>query len=81
MPFLDAARALITAGHDADAILEMYRPDASSWELARTAPNCCQLNVAETPFGPKFVRHRLPIEGSVDCNRLTVRARPTPLGN
>jgi hypothetical protein len=41
MPFLDAARALITAGHDADAILEMYRPDASSWELARTAPNCC----------------------------------------
>ncbi|MGB6816149.1 MAG: hypothetical protein WBE29_04180 [Pseudolabrys sp.] len=25
MPFLDAARALITAGHDADAILEMYR--------------------------------------------------------
>jgi hypothetical protein len=38
-----------------------------------------QLNVAETPFGPKFVRQRRPIEGRVDCNRSTVRARPTPM--
>jgi hypothetical protein len=37
-----------------------------------------QLDVAETPFGPKFVRHRRPIEGCVDCNRSTARARPPP---
>jgi hypothetical protein len=33
-----------------------------------------QLDVAETPFGPKFIRHRRPIEGCVDCNGSTVRA-------
>jgi len=32
-PFLDAARALIAAGHDENTILEMYRLGASSWDL------------------------------------------------
>ena len=78
MPFLDAARALIAAGHDADAILEMYRPDASSWDLRAPLQIAAQLDVAETPFGPKFVRRRQPIERRVDCNRSTAHARPTP---
>jgi hypothetical protein len=74
MPFLDAARALIAAGHDADAILEMYRLGASSWDLRAPLLVAAQLDVAETPFGPKFVRHRRPVEGSVDCIRSTARA-------
>ena len=74
VPFLDAARALIAAGHDADAILEMCRPGASSWDLRAPLQIAAQLDVAETPFGPKFVRHRRPIEGCVDCNRSTARA-------
>ena len=73
-PLLDAARALIAAGHDADAILEMYRPGVSSWDLRAPLLVAAQLDVAETPFGPKFVRHRRPIEGCVDCNRSTARA-------
>ena len=73
-PFLDAARALIAAGHDANAILEMCRPGASSWDLRAPLQIAAQLDVAETPFGPKFVRHRRPIEGCVDCNRSTARA-------
>jgi hypothetical protein len=81
MPFLDAARALIAAGHDANAILEMYRLGASSWDLRAPLLVAAQLDVAETPFGPKFVRRRWPIEACVDCNRSTARARPTPLGN
>ena len=81
MPFLDAARALIAAGHDADAILEMYQSDASSWDLRAPLLVAAQLNVADTPFGPKFVRHRRPIEGCVDCNRSTARARTAPLGH
>jgi hypothetical protein len=60
MPFLDAARALIAAGHDADAILETCRPGASSWDLRAPLQIAAQLDVAETPFGPKFVRHRRP---------------------
>ena len=74
VPFLDAARALIAAGHDADAILEMCRPGASSWGLRAPLQIAAQLDVAETPFGPKFVRRRRPIEGCVDCNRSTARA-------
>ena len=74
MPFLDAARALIAAGHDADAILEMCRPGASSWDLRAPLQIAAQLDVAETPFGPKFVRRRWPIEACVDCNRSTARA-------
>ena len=81
MPFLDAARALIAAGHDADAILEMCRPGASSWDLRAPLQIAAQLDVAETPFGPKFVRHRRPIEPCVDCNRSTAHARTTLLGN
>jgi hypothetical protein len=73
-PFFDAARALIAAGHDADAILEMCRPGASSWDLRAPLQIAAQLDVAETPFGPKFIRHRRPIEGCVDCNRSTARA-------
>jgi hypothetical protein len=73
-PFLDAARALIAAGHDADAILEMYRLGASSWDLRAPLQIAAQLDGAETPFGPKFVRHRRPVEGSVDCIRSTARA-------
>jgi hypothetical protein len=80
-PFLDAARLLIATGHDADAILEMCRPGASSWDLRAPLQIAAQLDVAETPFGPKFVRRRWPIEACVDCNRSTARARPTPLGN
>ena len=67
MPFLDAARALIAAGHDADAILEMCRPGASSYALRAPLKIAAQLDVAETPFGPKFVRRRWPIEACVDC--------------
>jgi hypothetical protein len=73
-PFLDAARALIAAGHDADAFLEMCRPGASSWDLRAPLQIAAKLDVAETPFGPKFVRHRRPIEGCVECNRSTARA-------
>ena len=78
MPFLDAARALIAAGHDADAILEMCRLGASSYALRAPLKIAAQLDVTETPFGPKFVRRRWPIEACVDCNRSTARARPPP---
>ena len=81
MPFLDAARALIAAGHDADAILEMCRPGTSSWDLRAPLQIAAQLDVAETPSGPKFVGHRRPIQGCMDCNRSTAHARPTPLGH
>jgi hypothetical protein len=61
MPFLDAARALIAAGHDADAILEMSQPGASSW-TARTVLSRysigCSRNAFRAEVYPPSTAHR-----------------------
>jgi hypothetical protein len=73
-PFVDSARILIGEGHGLDAILEMRRHSAPSWDMRATVGMAAQLDVAETPYGPKFVRHRPPVKPGEDCNRSAARA-------
>jgi hypothetical protein len=71
-PMLDGARALISRGYDANDTLEIYRPGATSWDLRAPLRLAARLDVAETPYGPKFVRHRPPAEGCLNRIRSTV---------
>jgi hypothetical protein len=73
-PFLDSARVLIEQGHPADTLLVMRH--AGSPEAALSAPLAIasQLDVAETPYGPKLVRHRSSMERPADRTGSTVEA-------
>jgi hypothetical protein len=53
-PFLDAARILVGEGHDVNAVLEMRRPGAASWDLRGPLWAAARLDVERG----RFVRHR-----------------------
>jgi hypothetical protein len=54
-PFLDAARALLAAGHDSDTAIEMWHAGAKDCSLKSTIGAAAKLRVEESNFGlPRF---------------------------
>jgi hypothetical protein len=73
-PLLDSARALLNAGLPASVRIELWHRGADAWALRAPLRVAAGLNVAETPYGPKFVRHRPPAEPGADRNRSSASA-------
>jgi hypothetical protein len=73
-PFLDSARALLNAGYPPSVWIELWHRGADAWGLRALLRVAAGLDVAETPYGPKFVRYRPPTKGRADCIRSTAHA-------
>jgi hypothetical protein len=73
-PFLDSARALLNAGYLSSVRIELWHRGADAWALRSLLRVTAGLDVAETPFGPKFVRYRPPTQGRANCIKSTAHA-------
>ena len=73
-PLLDSARALLNAGLPASVRIELWHRGADAWALRAPLRLAAGLNVAETPYGPKFVRPSPPGEPGADRIRSTAHA-------
>jgi hypothetical protein len=73
-PLITSARLLVANGVDPNRTIEMWHQHADAWALRALLRVAAGMDVAETPFGPKFVRYRPPTKGGVDCIKSTARA-------
>jgi hypothetical protein len=73
-PFLDSARTLLDEGFLPSVEIQFWHRGADTWALRAPLRVAAGLNVAETPYGPKFVRYRPPTQGRANCIKSTARA-------
>jgi hypothetical protein len=70
-PFLDAARALLAAGHDPATVLVLRRAESDIDCLRATIGTAAKLTVEESAHGPVFRRHKMASLSAVAAPRVT----------